>query len=81
MSAARLGDGPALAAALSQILPELYAPPDLPWGAPGAIRAQEGQLIRDALRRFGNDRARAAEYLGISQTTLWRRLKGKDVGR
>jgi DNA-binding NtrC family response regulator len=34
-----------------------------------------------ALRKFGNDRARAAEYLGISQTTLWRRLRGKGIGK
>jgi propionate catabolism operon transcriptional regulator len=80
VSAARLGDGAALAAALPQVLPELYAPPESPGAASGAIRAQEQQLIRDALRRFGNDRSRAAEYLGISQTTLWRRLKGKDAG-
>jgi propionate catabolism operon transcriptional regulator len=80
VSAARLGDGAALVAALPQMLPELYGPPELQGVASGALREQEEQLIRDALRRFGNDRSRAAEYLGISQTTLWRRLKMKDVG-
>ncbi len=80
VSAARLGDGAALVAARPQMLPELYGPPELQGVASGALREQEEQLIRDALRRFGNDRSRAAEYLGISQTTLWRRLKMKDVG-
>jgi len=80
VSAARLGDGAALVEALPQIVPELYAPADDARDAPaGALREQEEQLIRDALRRFGNDRTRAAEYLGISQTTLWRRLRGLDA--
>lgn len=81
VSAARLGDGPGLVSALPQVLPELYAPRALPLAAAGAIRTQEGQLIREALRRFGNDRARAAEYLGISQTTLWRRIRRYDIGK
>jgi propionate catabolism operon transcriptional regulator len=81
VSAARLGDGPALLAALPQVIPELYDPPEFSGAGTGAIREQEEQLIRDALRKFGNDRARAAEYLGISQTTLWRRLKGKGIGK
>jgi propionate catabolism operon transcriptional regulator len=81
VSAARLGDGPALLAAMPQVIPELYDPPEFSGAGTGAIREQQEQLIRDALRKFGNDRARAAEYLGISQTTLWRRLKGKGIGK
>jgi len=81
VSAARLGDGPALLAALPQVIPELFDPPEFSGVGTGAIREQEEQLIRDALRKFGNDRARAAEYLGISQTTLWRRLRGKGIGK
>jgi propionate catabolism operon transcriptional regulator len=75
VAAARLGTGTAFAEALGQVLPELFEPSDAP---AGAIRAREEQLIRDALARFGNDRTRAAEYLGISQTTLWRRLRSLE---
>jgi propionate catabolism operon transcriptional regulator len=70
-----------LQAALPQVIHELFDPPEFSGVGTGAIREQEEQLIRDALRKFGNDRARAAEYLGISQTTLWRRLKGKGIGK
>ncbi|MFM7272941.1 MAG: sigma-54-dependent transcriptional regulator, partial [Gammaproteobacteria bacterium] len=81
VSAARVGDGPALALALPQILPELFAREAIPVDAGGSIRRNEEQLIREALRRFDNDKSRVAEYLGISQTTLWRRLKRMDARR
>ncbi len=31
--------------------------------------------LQDALTRFNGDKSAAARYLGISRTTLWRRLK------
>ncbi|MEP6391734.1 MAG: sigma 54-interacting transcriptional regulator [Halioglobus sp.] len=58
-----------------EILPELYAVPARADADGGALKLQEGQAILDAMARFKNDKARVAEYLGISSTTLWRRLK------
>jgi two-component system response regulator AtoC len=43
--------------------------------APTAPPPDERQALVDALRRSGNDLARAAESLGISRTTLWRKRK------
>ena len=39
------------------------------------LRASERRLIREALAHFGGNRRRAAEALGISPVTLWRKLK------
>jgi two-component system response regulator HydG len=46
-------------------------------GAPGGfdLRTHEERLIRQALERFGHSRKRAAEALGISPVTLWRKVK------
>lgn len=49
------------------------APPEAP-AMPERIDEMEQRLIRDALLRCDNNRERAAELLGISKTTLWRRL-------
>lgn len=35
----------------------------------------EERLIRDTLEKFGGNRGRTAEALGMSPTTLWRRMK------
>ncbi len=40
---------------------------------PGLNRVDDSEL-RDAMRRFNGHRGRVAEALGISRTTLWRRL-------
>ena len=61
---------------LRQVLPELFAAPA---GPPrGALREQEAQAIRDAMRRHGGDKAAVSRELGISATTLWRRLKALE---
>ncbi|TCO75904.1 sigma 54-interacting transcriptional regulator [Chromatocurvus halotolerans] len=58
---------------LRDILPELIAA-DSSLQSSGALKAQEQAAIDEAMQRFGGDRQRVAEYLGISTTTLWRRL-------
>ena len=39
---------------------------------------KEIELLRDAMLRFKGNKTKVAEYLGMSQTTLWRRLKAID---
>lgn len=39
----------------------------------------EHQKILEALNRFNGNRTKTADYLGISPTTLWRRLKDLNV--
>lgn len=41
----------------------------------GLLKHREVELIRVALQRFKGNKKLTAEYLGMSQTTLWRRLK------
>ena len=40
----------------------------------------ERQAILDALSQCGGHRREAAELLGISRTSLWRRMKALDLG-
>jgi len=55
--------------------------------APGRVREDpalleiedEAERIREALRLAGANRERTAAMLGISRTTLWRRMKALDV--
>ncbi|MBC6428170.1 MAG: sigma 54-interacting transcriptional regulator [Cellvibrionales bacterium] len=69
--------------ALPSLLPEWSAerskksdPPTPSAAAPaGTLKEQEWSLIMDAMKKFGGDKAKVSGYLGISQTTLWRRLK------
>ena len=66
------------------VAPELAATPTTPasaWdttSAPGLSAPAE--RVSDVLARFGGRRDAAADYLGISRTTLWRKLRaeGKD---
>lgn len=56
-------------------LSEFEISPDQPLPKLGeAARRAEQQLIREALRRTGGDRDRAAVLLGVSATTLYRRM-------
>jgi propionate catabolism operon transcriptional regulator len=66
-----------------EILPELFIEPMLHVTDGQVLKVQEEQTIYDAMDRFNNDKARVAQYLGISTTTLWRRLKsmGNDSGK
>jgi propionate catabolism operon transcriptional regulator len=46
--------------------------------APLAGQAGSEETLQDVLTRFDGNRAAAASYLGISRTTLWRRLGEKS---
>ena len=39
------------------------------------VRTKELELVVDAMTKFDGDKQQVANYLGLSQTTLWRRLK------
>ncbi|MDY7578132.1 propionate catabolism operon regulatory protein PrpR [Herbaspirillum sp. RTI4] len=45
--------------------------------APPAIATGIPENLNDVLKRFDGDRAAAAAFLGISRTTLWRKLKAQ----
>lgn len=53
---------------LQRLLPELTATDEAP-PAPTSLTAQE------VLAQFNGDKTAAAQYLGVSRTTFWRRLK------
>ena len=54
-------------------VPEAAQPAALPAAAPPAR-----ERVAEVLARFGGQRDAAARHLGISRTTLWRRLKAGD---
>ncbi|WP_225314869.1 sigma 54-interacting transcriptional regulator [Marinobacter confluentis] len=62
---------------LESLAPELFTRDlALPVGPDsGHLQVVEQEEILKVLDRFGGNKTQAAEYLGISQTTLWRRLK------
>lgn len=66
-------------ASLPSIMPEWYdssASGNTKWSpVSGAIKEQEINLIKEVMDHFNGDKAKVADYLGISKTTLWRRLK------
>lgn len=61
--------------ALPQIAPELCGSRQAYSADKGTIKTKEEELILEALTRWQGDKRKAAQDLGISQTTLWRRLK------
>lgn len=62
--------------ALYRLAPELFPENEEEHLADvGHLRQVEQDEISKVLEQFSGNKARAAEYLGISPTTLWRRLK------
>ena len=57
------------------VSPELARQPLDPAPAAPVIAAPDGETVEDVLARFGGRRDEAAQYLGISRTTLWRKLR------
>ena len=45
-----------------------------------APRAGSAESVAEVVARFGGRRDAAADYLGISRTTLWRRLREESGG-
>ncbi|MCF4008964.1 sigma 54-interacting transcriptional regulator [Rheinheimera sp. UJ63] len=64
-----------LASAMPQIANELFTAAEPAVDSYGLIKHTEDDMIRAALQRFNGNKKQTAAYLGISATTLWRRLK------
>ncbi|GEA12602.1 sigma 54-interacting transcriptional regulator [Alteromonas sp. KUL49] len=62
---------------LHQITPELFSAPTQTqsYRGEGQLKTQEEELILAAINKWQGDKHKAAQELGISHTTLWRRLK------
>lgn len=58
-----------------QMFPEHAVPKDSPAETGGFGRSREAQRIAEALARNDGNRAVTAQELGISTTTLWRKIK------
>lgn len=74
------GDLNKLATVIRHIVPEFFTSPSRLVSAvssrqAGVIKQQEEQTIIDAMIHWKGDRRQVAQHLGISPTTLWRRLK------
>ncbi len=63
----------AVRALWNQMFPELLQ--NREETAPGEVRSPEAQRIIELLDQSGGSRAQTAKVLGISTTTLWRRMK------
>jgi propionate catabolism operon transcriptional regulator len=61
---------------VASVAPEL-APASLLQHASATAPVEEKDDVIAVLSRFGGDRAAAARHLGISRTTLWRRLRSE----
>lgn len=62
-----------LSALLNSVAPELCQNTDMQ--LMGAIAKNENHLVTQAMTKYNGNKELAAKFLGISQTTLWRRLK------
>ncbi|MFK7830799.1 MAG: sigma 54-interacting transcriptional regulator [Congregibacter sp.] len=60
---------------LDEVLPELSGPLRLHDASEGRLKEQEYRTISEAMERLGEDKAAVSRELGISPTTLWRRLR------
>jgi propionate catabolism operon transcriptional regulator len=65
-------------ARLRLVIPELFGNGGHMRVVGGSLKEKEQQAIAEAMARFDNDKSRVAEHLGISPTTLWRRLKAME---
>lgn len=67
---------------VAAILPELASASSQDGlSAATSLRGREAAAIRRAMEKFAGDKARVADYLGISTTTLWRRLRAMQAER
>ncbi len=69
----------AIVEALPRLAPEIYAGTHKEDVTRRHLKAVELEEISRVLRMFGGKRNESADYLGISPTTLWRRLKQHDI--
>lgn len=77
LGVALLGDGDVLGAA--ELPAEIVAAGTPPASAEGALRGQQQRLIRAALARHGGNISAAARELGITRTTLYRKLAAESA--
>ncbi|KZC34740.1 sigma-54-dependent Fis family transcriptional regulator [Rhodanobacter sp. FW510-R12] len=64
---------------LPRLAPEIYTDNSSESAAQGHLKNVELEEITRVLKMFGGKRSESAEYLGISPTTLWRRLKQNQI--
>ena len=58
---------------MTELAPELFANKEIETA--GALAKSEHQLVIQAMNKFNGNKELVTQFLGISQTTLWRRLK------
>jgi propionate catabolism operon transcriptional regulator len=64
---------------VAAIAPELASRPDMPLADVSPSRPA-AETMTQVLERFGGNREAAARHLGISRTTLWRKLRQAERG-